>query len=101
MAGSEPLARIHLIRHRPDPIKGLSKFEFQVQTKVCGRYVGFLAKDTEGLGINVMLLKVADDQRTMRGLIVFNNIRTDEVEEGIIEWRRQEPEAEPLPDSQS
>ena len=94
-AGPEPTATMRLIRSCPDPVKGLIEFTFRVHVETCAGFVALLAKDTANLGMNAMILKVADDQNIMRGRLVFNSVGTNEVEAGIIEWRRQSIEIDP------
>jgi len=86
--GSEPTARMHLVRPSPDPVKGRTDFDFRVSVALRAGFLGLLAEDDADLGMNAMILKLSPDRSTLRGIIAFNNIRTNEVGEGTIEWRK-------------
>jgi hypothetical protein len=86
--GAKPSASMHLVRPTPDPVKGMIEFDFNVRVDLCGIFVGLLSKDTENIGMNAMILKVSEDRNALSGVFVFNNIRTNEVAEGAIEWKR-------------
>lgn len=90
--GKSPVATLLLKRAEPDPINGLTDYKFKVHVEVAStgahQFVALVAKDHTELGMIAMVLKAKDD--ALCGHLVFNNVRTQEVDHGEIEWRRQD-----------
>jgi len=89
LRGREPLAAMRLVRANPDPVQGRIEFNFSMHAELCGIFIGLLAKDDANLGMNAMILKPEEGQSVLRGHIVFNNVRSNDIETRRIEWKRQ------------
>jgi hypothetical protein len=89
LRGQEPVAAMRLVRGTPDPVQGRSEFTFLMHAEICGTFIGLLAKDDASLGMNAMILKAEDGRSALRGHIVFNNVRSNDIETRLIEWKRQ------------
>lgn len=97
--GEAPSASLSLARAEPDPVNHETEYQFDVRVETAGHrdnhFVALLAKDQAALGLITMVLKVKDG--SLRGHLVFNNVRTQEVDHGQIEWNRDSSPPGPGP----
>lgn len=87
----QPTASLVLHRSAPDPKTNRTVIQFQVHVELNddGAFLALLAKDASGADMFItMVLKMEEEDTALRGLLVFNNVRFNKVDQGPIEFRR-------------
>jgi hypothetical protein len=80
---------MHLTRPNPDPEKHRQEYSFEVDVRVAGDFLGLLAIDDVGLGVNAMILKCSARRDRLSGQIIFNNVATKLVDVRPVEFQRE------------
>lgn len=86
-----PVASLFLNRATPDPRNGKFEVHFKAHAKVSEKngcqFIALVAQDEEGQ-LFATILKAVEYRDTLIGSLVFNSVRTHEIDQEEVEWRR-------------